>query len=810
MRTLWQDIRYAARTLRKNAGFTLVAVAALALGIGANTAIFSVVNAVLLRPLPFEEPGRIVYLTGRAGADGAPTRVFSYPNFLDVKSQARVFEHAAAYGRAQQFLTEGDEPERVQGAYVSAEMFPLLGVGPALGRAFTADEDQPGAPRVVVLGHGLWERRFGSDPSVVGREVQFASGPATVVGVMPRGFKFPVEERQTEFWMAFARNVPAGQLSNRGAVFLEVVARLAPGVTHEQARAEADVLARRLAEQHPADNTGLGIVVTPLHESLVGETRTALLILLGAVGLVLLIACANVANLLLARAASRQKEIAVRTALGASRLRIVRQLLTESLLLALAGGALGLLLALWGVDLLAAASPADIPRVGEIGLDPWVLLFTLGTSLVTGVVFGLVPAWQASKAEVHDALKEGGRGSTEGGRGRVRAVLVVSEVALSLVLLVGAGLLLRSFAQLLDVSPGFESRNLLAADVAFGTTYKEDAQRVAFVREALARASAAPGVRAVGAVDPLPLGGNFTAYSFEVEGRTPARPGEEPDAQHRVVTPDYFRAMAIPVRRGRVFAERDDARAPFVVVVNETFVRRYFGGEEPLGRRLRFDTGGGATDNPLVEIVGVVGDVRHAGLEAPPDPEMYVPFAQSPRARMSFVARTEADPLAAAPALRAALRQLDARQPVYNVRPMEQLLSQSVARRRFNLALLALFASVALALAAVGIYGVMAYTVEQRRHEIGIRLALGAQARDVFRLVVGQGMGLALAGIGLGLVAALAATRLMSSLLYGVSAADPLTYAGIALLLAGVAFAACYLPARRASRVDPMDALRQE
>jgi putative ABC transport system permease protein len=813
MGSFMQDLRYSFRTLRKTPVFTAVAVLALALGIGANSAIFSVVNAVLLRPLPFANPERMLSVQSRNEKFGGVGVEQSYPNFLDLRAQCGACEGVAAYGGATTFLTNpGAEPERMRGVQASADLLPLLGVKPALGRVFTAEEDQPGQRRLIVLSYGVWQRSFGGDPNIIGRDIPLgSSAPTTVVGVMPKGFKFPVEWQQTDFWMPLAPAMSPADRDGRANVWLDVLAKTKPGVSTEQARSEIDAISRRLQAQYPETNTALAFFVKPLKENLVGDLRTALLVLLGAVGCVLLIACANVANLLLARAAGRAKEMSIRTALGASRARIVRQLLTESLLLATVGGALGLLLAMWGVDLLAAAAPADIPRVAEIGLDSRVLVFTLAVTLATGVVFGLAPALQASKADVNEALKEGGRGTGEGGgRRRLRGALVVSEVALSLVLLVGAGLLAQSFKRLLDVTPGFDAKNLVTMDVALRRSrYPEEAQRVQFFRDFIEQASRLPGVGGVGVVDPLPLAGNFEAWDFQIEGRAPFAPGDQNSADRRVVNGDYFRVMNIPLRRGRSFDERDRKEAPQVLVVNDTFARRFFNGEDALGKRIVF--GGGPAGGTAREIVGVVGDVRHAGLEEPATPEFYVPFTQVLTNRLTVVARAASgDTANVATALRGVIRQTDKDSPIWNVRTMEELLAASVAKRRFNMILLGGFASVALLLAALGIYGVISYSVTQRTHEIGVRVALGAQPRDVVRMILSQGMRLTLLGVGLGLVGAFALTRVMSGLLFGVSATDPATFAGVALLLAGVAFVSCLLPARRATKVDPMIALRYE
>jgi predicted permease len=810
MGTLIQDVRYGFRSLLKSKGFTFVAVLALALGIGANSAIFSVVNAVLLRPLPFDAPEQLMIVQGRNERTGSTFNEHSYPNYVDLRDQSRSFAHVAAYSPTTAFITGGDEPERVRGVIASADLFPLLGVQPAHGRVFTRDEDKPGAPRTVVLSYGLWQRRFGADPKIIGQEIPLGSAPTLVLGVMPQGFKYPLGGDNYEFWMPLARSVTASDLTGRGSVFLPIVARLKAGVRVEQAQAEADTIAGRLAMQYPETNAGQGYALKPLHEQVVGDLRPALLVLLGAVGCVLLIACANVANLLLARATARHKEISIRTALGASRWRIVRQLLTESLLLAVIGGALGLLIAMWGIDLLLAASPADLPRLNEVSLDGRAVAFTVAMTLLTGIIFGLAPALQASKADLNDALKDGGRGSGEGGRrNKLRSALVIAEVAMSLVLLVGAGLLAQSFMRLLNVTAGFNPERVMTLDLLMsGKKYPDKVQQTTFLQNLLQRASALPGVEAVGVVNPLPLNGNFDAYSFEISGRAPATPNQQPAADRRVISPDYFRAMSIAVQKGRPFSERDVKDAPAVAIINETFARRYFADTDPLGQRIVFTD---APDAPAREVVGVVADVRHAGLDEPAGLEYYVPYDQAPAIRVTLVARTSSnDPASIMPALRGLIREMDKDLPLWNVRTMNSLLSESVARRRFNMTLLGIFALVALALASLGIYGVMSYSVTQRTHEIGIRMALGAQPRDILRMIVRQGMLLAIVGVALGLVASYWLMQTMTQILYGVSATDPLTFAAISLLLMLVAFTANYIPARRATKVDPMIALRYE
>ncbi|HEX7177552.1 MAG TPA: ABC transporter permease, partial [Pyrinomonadaceae bacterium] len=719
MNNLWQDVRYGARMIAKRPLLTLITVAALAVGIGANTAIFSVVNAVLLRPLPYPESERIVRVFSTDAKRNARKYPTSYLNFVDWREQSSVFTQTAAHASTGAAVNFGDTPESVEGVYASADLFPLLGVSPALGRTFTREEERPGS-NVVVLSHGIWERRFGGDPAVVGRQILFDGESTTVVGVMPEGFKFPVDVEEVQYWTPFNPETPTNK--ERGNNYLSVVARLKPGVSVEQGQAEMEAVTGRLEEQYNTSNAGRGANVVSMYEDLVGDVRPALYVLLGAVGFVLLIACANVANLLLARAASRQKEIAIRTALGASRWRVVRQMLTESLLLALIGGALGLLLALWGVDALSALIPADIPRVKDIGLDTRVLLFTLGVSVLTGVVFGLAPALQASKPDLNESLKDGSRGSTEGfGRNRLRALLIVSEVALSIMLLVGAGLLVRSFLELRSVKPGFEAQNVLTAGISLPSAkYGEEQQQAAFYSQALERIAALPGVKAVGGVEPMPFSGNGWQTSLKFPDRPPAAPGERPTSHARIVSPDYFRALGIPLQRGRVIAETDDARAPKVMVINETFASKYFPGEDPVGKRVTPSVAPGYD----TQIVGVVGDVKHRRLNEDAAPEFYISYQQAPGPILALVVRSEGgDPAGLANAVRQAVLQVDPNQPLYSVKTMQELLSDSVARSRFQMLLLTIFAAVALALAGVGLFGVMSYTVTQRTHEIGIRMA---------------------------------------------------------------------------------------
>ena len=809
MRTLLQDVRYAVRTLWKSPGFTLVAVLALALGIGANTAIFSVVKAVLLSPLPYPEPERLVWVREVNPGSDILDEPASMPNYNDWRTQGRSFDGIAAFGYAGGTITDGDrEPERVAGMSTSANFFQVVGVAPALGRGFLPEEEAAGKNRVVVISHGLWQRRFGGSPDAVGKTITITGNPHTIVGVAPANFKTPVPgPKPPDLWFPIAFNFDE---SRRRSDFLNVVGRLKEGATVEQARAELEAVAARLAEEHPSTNAGWTVKVEPLHERVVGNVRQALWVLMGVVGFLLLISCANVANLLLARAAGRRQEIAVRTALGARRGRLIRQFLTESLLLGLAGGGLGLVLAAWGVELLVALSPGNIPRLEEVGLDARVLAFTLGVSALTGVVFGLLPALSASKTDVSVSLKEGGsRGSTAGaGASRLRSTLVVAEIAITVVLLAGAGLMIRSFMAVQAVDPGFRADRILTFDFALPMTkYKEEPQRAAFFEQLTTRAATLPGVERAAVIDTLPLTGSGNVSAFVIEGRPPLPTEKVQDAEFFSVTPDYFDALGIPLVRGERLTERHRADVPDVAVVNEAMARRYWPGEDPVGKRLNI---GDPEKTPWITVIGVVRDARTDGLDKEPYPQMYVPSAQFPFRAMTFVARTAGDPAGVAPALRRELASIDRDLPLYNVRTMEQVLSDSISRRRFQMVLIAAFAGVGLLLAAVGIYGVISYGVAQRRHEIGVRMALGARAADILKLVVGRGLWLTLAGVGVGLVGAFTLTRVMASLLYGVSAADPLTYVCVSLGLLGVALLACLIPARRATKVDPMVALRYE
>ncbi len=804
MGILIQDLRYAARMMLKQPVFTAVAVVALALGIGANTAIFTVVNAVLLRPLPYDDPDHLVWLWDtQPQLATAPT---SLPDFIDWRDQNQSFEYLAAYQSGNMFVDDGNGTQDTAVGLVTPDLFSLFRVKPLLGRTFTEEETQPGRFRVAVLSQAMWQRRFGSDPNVLGQTLQLSGAPYTIIGVIPAGFSFPNE---AQLWRPLA--IDPKQL-DRGPHYLRVVGRVKPGVTLAQAQAEMSTIASRLAQQYPEKIAGHGIKLDLLSDVVIGDIGTALFVLLGAVGFVLLIACANVANLQLARAGARQKEIAVRTALGASRVRIIRQLLTESVLLAALGGAAGLLVAVWGVDSLVSLSPDTIPRVREIGIDAKVATFTLLISLLTGVVFGLAPALQVSKPDLTDALKESGRTTAGVQRNRLRSLLVVSEIALSLVLLIGAGLMIKSFATLNRVDPGFNPDKLLTMGVTLlRAKYPEDNRVAAFYSELLERLAAAPGVKSAGAITELPLSGSNTSNYFTIEGRPAVAKEEQPLTECRTITPSYFESMDIPLSMGRDFADTDTKQSPNVAVINEAFARRHFAEEDPLGHRIKLQ---GQFRDPLL-IVGVVGNVRDLGLDEPPTPEVYFPYLQNPLSETyerstTIVIRTKSDPAAIAGALRAELLSLDKTLPVYALKPMTEYLRDSLSRRRFNMVLLSVFAAVALLLATVGIYGVISYSVAQRTHEIGIRVAVGAQAQDILKLVIGQAMLLTLVGVALGLGAAFGLTRLMESLLFEVSATDPLTFAVIAAVLTGVALAACFVPARRATKVDPIVALRYE
>ena len=817
MQTLWQDLRYGARMLLKQPGFTLIAVVTLALGIGANTAIFSVVNAVLLRPLPYAEPGRLVSVweTNKKNPDGRGS--VAYPNFYDWRAQSKSFEGLASYYTNSVTLTGQAGALNARMGIVSAELLALLGAKPQLGRLFTAAEGKAGnnTGHAVILSHSLWQRRFSGDPHIAGQALTLNGKSFNIVGVMPAGFQYPIEAEPVELWITSATD---GETSDpkdtpmdaqRGAHFIQVVGRLKPGVKVEQAQAELDVIAANLEKQYPDTNTRAGVKVLPYHEGLVTDYSSALWLILGAVGCVLLIACANVANLSLARATARQREIAVRAALGAHRGRVIRQLLTESLLLSLTGGLLGLWLASWGTEGLIRLIPEDLPRLSEINLDRWVLGFTLLVSVLTGIIFGLAPALQASKVELTEAMKDGARTSTSG-RARLRCALVVAEIAIALVVLISAGLLLQTFRKLQQVDLGYDTHNVLTATVEIpDAQYPKLAQVAGFYRSLVEQMNALPGVEQASAITPQPLSGDNFSISFEVAGRDIPK-SELPNAHFRVVASDYFATMKIPVLTGRAFTEHDDAAATPVIIINEAFAQKHFPGENPLGKHLKPGIGLGE-GKKWHEVVGIVKNVKHRqSLGRAYEPEYYLPHAQMPFNSMNLVIRTKGDPRTLVSALQPTVNSLDKNVPVFRIKTMEQYLGTAVAQPRFNALLLALFAGLALLLTALGLYGVMAYTVAQRTPELGLRIALGAQTGAVLKLVLRQGLALTAIGLVIGLGAAIALTRLLRSLLFGITSTDPLIFAGITLLLTLVAIAACWVPARRATKVDPMIALRNE
>ena len=793
-----RDVRFSIRQLLKSPGFSVVAILTLALGIGASSAIFSVVNGVLLRPLPYPEPDALVRVHEIVPQYGrfsvAPA------NFLDWRKQSTSFERMAAYGGTSGTMVWDDGPERVQGANVSWDLFDLLKVRPALGPGFEEKHDRPGSNDVLVLSHGLWLRRFGGDPSVIGRSVNFSGRPSTIVGVMPDGFYYP--SRTAEFWRPIAIN-PAN--APRGAHFIGVVARLKPGVALDTAGAEMKGIAERLALQYPDNSAKESAEVVPLLEQVVGTIRPALVTLLIAVGVVVLIVCANIANLLLVRASIREREVAIRTALGAGRARLVLQMLAESLVLSLTGGALGLGLAYLAIPAIRTLSAGGIPRVADVSIDGTVLMFTLVASVLTGVIFGLVPAWQSSRAGAGAALKEGGRSNVGGGGRWMRSALLVGEVALSLVLLVGAALLLRSFAKLTNVDPGFQPEGVLAFQVSLpAAAYGDDAKVGQYFDSLLERLATTPSVKSAAAVQTLPFRGDYV-LSVEIKGKPAPKPGEEPSANYRAVTPEYFTTLGIPARRGRTFTRQDTGTSPKVVVVDEAFVRKHYPGEEALGRRL--DIGNGTDD---AEIIGIVGSVNYAGLDALPSPTMYMPVTQDGFSTLWVMARTDRDPNALQPTVRQIVRDLDSNLPAYSMTPLVDVVSESVAQRRFSMLLILLFGVVALFLSAVGLYGVVAYTVSLRTREIGLRMAIGAMPSDVMKMILGGGMKLAALGVALGVVAALALSQLVEAMLFEVEPSDPASFAATAVLLLAVAALACYIPARRAMRVDPMVTLQQE
>jgi putative ABC transport system permease protein len=803
--TVWRDVRTGARALVHSPVFTVVTVLSLALGIGANTAIFSVVNGLLLRPLPYPQSEQLVdvwHTPPQQSFPGLDRFSVSPANYLDWKAQSTVFEQMAVYTDMGFSLSTSNDPLPLIGAVVSSDFFPVLRSNAMQGRTFTLDEERPGRDQVVVIGHSLWQRAFGANPNIIGQSVTLNSRSFTVVGIMPAGFEFP---REAELWLPLAWD--DNERQTRSDHNYLVIARLKQNVSLEQAQAEMRTISSRLEQQYPDANTGWGTVVIPLRKDVVGDIRLALLVLFCAVGFVLLIACANVANLMLARGANRQKEFAVRIALGAGRARLVRQLLTESVLLAVSGGLLGLLLAVWGSKMLVQLG--SLPNSGNIGIDTWGLGFTLLVSLGAGIIIGIVPALQFTRTSISETLKQGsGRSGGSPLKQHTRKALVISEVALSLVLLIGAGLMIRSFWKLQNINPGFETSNSMTMSIALPwIRYSEPYQRLAFVDRAMEQIRAVPGVVSVGITTKIPLTGGGSTQPFSVEGRPTAAIAEQPMAQTRYISPDYFQAIGIPLRQGRFFNDHDRDNSVPVVIISEAMARRFWPGENPIGRRL---TPSFHSEQGPREVVGVVGDVKTKGLDVDASAMMYLPYKQAPLPFMSFVVRTASNPESLVQPVSKAIYSIDKEQALTDVQTMEQVLAKSLSGRRFNMTLLLTFAGVALLLAAVGVYGVMNYTVMLRRRELGIRLALGAKTMDVLRLVLGQGLMLTLIGVGAGLIAAYALTRLMASLLYGVTATDYLTFASVSAVLIAVGLAASYVPARRATKVNPTIALRAE
>ena len=824
MNTIFQDLRYGTRMLLKTPAITFIVVLALALGIGANTAIFSVLNAVVLRPLPYDKPDELLFLNERSAV--LDEMSISYPNFTDWRNQNHVFEKIGVYNRNSYNLTGNGEAERILTAQCSADLFSALRASALVGRVFTNDEDKPGASPVVVLSYALWQRRFGGQNSILNQPITLNGKSYTVIGVMPPDYAYP---SRVEMW------VPVGPLSDdpnsnwkeRGNhPGLYAVARLKPGMTQAQAQADMNTIAANLNKQYPDSNAQDGIRIRTLTEIVVGQTvKDTLWILFGAVAFVLLIACANIANLLLARATARRKEMAIRAAMGAGRWRIARQLLTESLLLAIIGGGLGLGIARAAIKFILYMSPTAIPRSREIALDWRVLAFTLGVSVVTGILFGLVPALQAGEVDVHETLKEAGRGTSA--RHWLRSSLVIVEVATTMVLLVGAGLMIRSFYRLENVNPGFSYENLTSFTVALPQKkYATLEQRTTFFNQLVQNLRSMPGVQYVGAASGLPLGNNGWQTSFMVDGRPKPPPADTPLMEACTVTPDYFRAMNIPLRRGRYYNDRDDrsfiagkdlsklnegeriVAGTNVLIIDEEFAKRYWPGEEAVGKRIKFGTD---PSSPVLEVVGVVGRVKMEALDDDSNRvQGYFSFAQVPFTGMTIVVKGNGDPNQLIAAARNQVRSLDPDQPIYNIRTMDEIRGESVAPQRLNLMLLSIFAGIAFVLAIVGIYGVMSYAVTQRTHEIGIRMAIGAQPRDVFKMILGQGMMLTTIGMVAGLVGAFALTRLMATMLFNIKPTDPLTFAVVAGLLVAVALIACYIPGRRATKVDPVNSLRYE
>ena len=805
-----QDIRYAVRKLSRTPGFTTIAAFTLALAIGATTAIFSVIDGVLLKPLPFRDPQRVVRVTNLRDGN---RMVSSVPDFLDIRAQSKSYASLAALDAQAMNLTGGSEPERISAARVGATFWSLLGVTPQVGRGFAPNEDSQSAARTVVLSDGLWKRRFGGDRRIVGKTIALDGNSFTVIGVAPAGFSFP---DRPDVWIPLVFAQDDLNPDGRGAHWMGIMGRLAPNVTVTQATSELVTITRRLEQQYPESNTNMSGAVIPMQEYLVGDVRPALYVMLGAVAFVLLIACANVANLLLVRAASRESEMAVRTALGAGAWRLVRQLVIESVLLAMIGGVFGTLLALWGVDLLLSMAPNGLPRINEVTVNGSVLVFTAGVTAVTGVLFGLFPALHAARANVGGMLKEGMRGSSGGvASRRARNTLVMAEMALAVVLLVGAGLLIRSFSKLLAVDPGFRAERVVTFAIAApDTKYGQYAQRRELVSNLVERMKRVPGAQGAAVVTGLPLSNIMMRTSAHIVGTPPERPGERKSTDVAMATPGYFTTMGIPLVAGRDFTDRDGSGAPVVSIVNQEFVKRYFPNENPIGKRIELgwdqdtaSTGGNMTLGG--EIVGVVANVKRRGLSQEVFPETYASYMQPTFSNFSVVVRSTADPSTVMAAIRAQIRELDRDLPLSDLRQLKELVAASVSRPRFYTTILGVFASIALILAAVGIYGVISYAVSLRTRELGIRIALGATGRQVSGLVLQQGVGLAIAGVAVGGAGAYWLTRLLSKLLFGVSATDPLTFVGVAALLTAIAAIASFVPARRAAKVDPLLAMRE-
>jgi len=811
MSTLLQDLKYAARMLAKSRGFTAVAVLTLALGIGANTAIFSIINTVLLRPLPYANPEQLINISASNSEKGLTGIAVSYTKLQHLQQLTRTLESVGAYYSLSLNLVGRGEPEQINGNRVNAEFFRALDISPALGRGFLPAEDQIGGPDVAMLSDAFWHSHFNGDPAVIGRTLSLDGRSTTIVGVLPPTFHFPFQQPEADVWLPRVFDIlglKPEQLRS-GAGFLFIIARLKPGETFAHVQAEVETINQSYAQAFPgnADSGKLALTMTSLENNLVGSVRPSLIVLLVAVGFVLLIACANVASLMMARATAREKEVAIRQALGASRGRLARQLLTESVLLSFIGGMLGVLVAAWCLPLLRLVAPGTVPRLDEVRMDGIVLAFSMGLCFLTGVAFGIFPALQVSRRDLHETLKEGGRGSSESSRGgRARRLMVIAEVAVALMLVTGAGLLIKSFANLLRVNPGFDSRGVTTFPINLPTTrYATGPQRAEFFRQALERIRLLPNIDSAGVVSYLPLAGPIRYVFFCAEGQVCQGIGKDPLIALRQASPGFLETMRIPLLRGRTFNERDIPGAPLVVIINQTVAERYFPHQDPIGKILR-----NSREMIPMQIVGVVADVKFSALSTPKFEEMYLPYQQSPWMSMTIVVRSgsAAQPLVSA--VRQKIMELDPDLPLTGIQPMEKVVSVSVGQPRLITGLVGAFAGFALLLAAVGIYGVMAYSVSQRSHEMGIRMALGAAPRDIFRLVVGQGMRLVLAGITLGFLASLGLTRLMATLLFGTSANDPVTFAAVAFLLIGVAMAACYLPARRATRVDPLVALRYE